>query len=136
MKYICLGYLEEDMWDAMSEGERKTFMDECFAYDDILRAGGHIVGGEALQSARTAATLRYENGRVAVTDGPFAETKEQLGGLLVLEARDMNQAIQLMSQHPSIRMGGTWEVRPADHACLEYAKARSDRELQTTAAAK
>ena len=124
MKYICLGYLDEERWDAMTAEEQKSMMDECFAYDNILRSGGHMVGGEALQSARTAATLRYENGRVSVTDGPFAETKEQLGGLLVLEARDMNQAIQLMSKHPSVRMGGTWELRPADNTCMEYAKSR------------
>jgi hypothetical protein len=62
-------------------------MEECFAYDDVLRQNGHFLGGEALQSARNAATLRYQNGRVVVTDGPYAGTKEQLGGILILEAR-------------------------------------------------
>lgn len=115
MKYICLGYMDEKIWDAMSESERKAFVDESLAYDAELRKNGHFIGGEALQSVRTATTLRYKNGKVAVTDGPFAETKEQLGGIMVLEARDLNHAIQLMSKHPSLRMGGgSWEIRPAD----------------------
>jgi hypothetical protein len=112
MKYICLGYMEEGKWDAMSESERKTFIDDCFAYDDMLRKNGHFVGGEALQGARNAATLTYHNGKVSVTDGPYAETKEQLGGILVLEAVDLNHAIQLMSKHPGLR-GGPFEIRPA-----------------------
>jgi hypothetical protein len=113
MKYICLGYMEERKWDAMSASEREACMEECFAYDDVLRRNGHFIGGEALQSVRNAATLRWQNGRVSVTDGPFAETKEQLGGILVLEARDFNHAIQLMSKHPGVRLGGCFEVRPA-----------------------
>lgn len=112
MKYICLGYMEEEKWEAMSESERNAFMDECFAYDEELRKKGYFVGGEALQSARNAITLRYRNGKVSVTDGPFAETKEQLGGLLVLEARDLNHAIQLIAKHPGVR-GGPFEIRPA-----------------------
>jgi hypothetical protein len=72
----------------MSEGERNSMMYECFAYDDVLRKNGHFVGGEALQSARNATTLRWQNGKVSVTDGPYAETKELLGGILVLEARE------------------------------------------------
>lgn len=114
MKYICLGYLEEKKWDSMSEAEQKYFVDECLTYDTELRKSGHCVGGEALQGIRTATTVRYKNGKPVVTDGPFAETKEQLGGIMVLEARDLNHAIQLMSNHPSTRMGGTWEIRPAD----------------------
>ena len=113
MKYICLGYMDEKKWDTMSEKERNFFMDECFVYDDELRRNGHFAGGEALQSARNAATLRYRNNVVTITDGPYTETKEQLGGIMILEARDLNHAIQLMSKHPSIRMGGCFEVRPA-----------------------
>ena len=105
MKYICLGYMDERRWEAMSEDERNALMDACFAYDDKLREGGHFAGGEALQSPRNAATLRYRNGKVSVTDGPFAETKEQLGGILILEARDFDHAVQLMSNHPGIRVG-------------------------------
>jgi hypothetical protein len=114
VKYICLGYMEEKKWDAMSQSERDAFMAECFTYDEELRKNGYMIGGEALQSVRTATTLRFQNGRVSITDGPFAETKEQLGGILVLEARDLNYAIQLMSKHPSIRLGGCFEVRPAE----------------------
>lgn len=113
MKYICLGYIEEGKWEALSESERETLMDECFAYDDILREGGHFVAGEALQSARKATTLQWRNGKVSITDGPYAETKEQLGGILVLEARDLNHAIQLMSRHPGVK-AGPFEIRPAD----------------------
>jgi hypothetical protein len=113
MRFICLGYTDETTWDAMSEVERTTIMEKCFAYDDELRRGGHFVGGEALQGICNAATLRYQNGKVTVTDGPYAETKEQLGGILFLEARDLNHAIQLMSQHPGVRYG-PFEIRPAD----------------------
>jgi len=112
MKYVCLGYLDMKMWEQRSEAERNDFMDQCFAYDDVLRRNGHFVGGEALGETRSATTLRYQNGKLMITDGPFAETKEQLGGIMFLEARDLNHAIQLISKHPSIRLGGTFEVRP------------------------
>jgi hypothetical protein len=124
MKYICLGYTEEKSWETMSDSERNAFVDECFAYDDELRKNGHFVGGEALQSARNAITLRWQKGRVTITDGPFAETKEQLGGLLVLEARDLNHAIQLMSKHPGVK-AGPFEIRPA--ADLTEMVAESER---------
>ncbi len=113
MRYICLGYMDEKMWEKMSESERNTFVRESTAYDNLLRENGHFVGGEALQSTQNATTLRWKKGKVSITDGPFAETKEQLGGIMILEARDLNHAIQLMSQHPSLRMGGSWEIRPA-----------------------
>src|SRR5215470_10173033 len=113
MKYVCLGYLEEKKWETMSESERNALIDECFAYDDVLRKNGHFVGGEALQSARNATTLRWKNGNVSITDGPYAETKEQLGGILLLEARDLNHAVQLMSKHPGVK-AGPFEIRPAE----------------------
>jgi hypothetical protein len=113
MKYISLGYFEEKKWEAMSESEQQVFLDECFAYDDLLRKNGHIVSGEALQSARNAITLRWKNGKVSITDGPYAETKEQLGGFGVFEARDLNHAIELMSKHPAVK-GGSIEIRPLD----------------------
>src|SRR5262245_32300215 len=96
----------------MSEDERNAMVDECFAYDDVLRKNGHFAGGEALQDARNATSLRWRNGKVSIRDGPYAETKEQLGGILVLEARDLNQAIQLMSKHPGVK-AGPFEIRPA-----------------------
>lgn len=113
MKYICLGYIEQGKWEALPESEQQALMDECFAYDDVLRAGGHFIGGEALQSAGNAITLRWREGKVSATDGPYAETKEQLGGILILEARDLNHAIQLMSEHPGVKVG-PFEIRPAD----------------------
>lgn len=114
MKYICLGYLDEGIWDAMSEDEQQGFIERYLAYDAELREHGYLVGGDALQSTRTATTVRYAEGRLIVTDGPFAESKEQLGGIIVLGARDLNHAIHLMAHHPLTRMGGSWEIRPAD----------------------
>jgi hypothetical protein len=115
MKYLCLGYMEEGKWDTMSESERNTFMKECFAYDEELQKNGHWVGGIALQSSTTATTLRYLGHKVSMTDGPYAETKEQLGGLMTIEATDLNHAIQLMSKHPNLKLGGgAWEIRPTE----------------------
>ena len=113
MKYICLGYIEPNKFENMSETERNTMVDECFTYDDELRKNGHFAGGEALQGPQTATTLRWKNGKVSITDGPHAETKEQIGGILVLDARDLNHAIQLMSQHPGVKAGTSFEIRPA-----------------------
>ena len=92
MKYICLGYYDPAKHAAMTEAERNAMIDECFEYDDHLRANGHFAAGEALQPPETALTVYWKNGKVATTDGPYAETKEQLGGILMLEARDMNHA--------------------------------------------
>ena len=111
MKYVCLGYIRPNKLETMSEGERNAMLDDCFSYDDILRKNGHFAAGEALQGPGTAVTLRWKDGKVTVTDGAYAETKEQLGGILVLEARDMNHAIELMSQHPGV-MAGPFEIRP------------------------
>ena len=113
MKYICLGYYDKSKHDAMTEAEKQAMFDACLEYDDHLRANGHWAGGEALQPAETALTLYWKSGKVATTDGPYAETKEQLGGILVLEARDMNHALQLMSQHPAVKYGSIFEIRPA-----------------------
>ena len=116
MKYICLGYMNEKIFEGFSESERNNFVDQCFSYDEELKRTGRYVGGEALQPAPNAATLRIKNGRLSVTDGPFAETKEQIGGIMILEADDLNHAIQLMSKHPSLALNkeeGSWEIRPA-----------------------
>lgn len=126
MKFVCLGYYDETQWNALSEAEQTAMMENCFAYDDELRRGGHILGGEALQSIQNTATLRYQNGNVVVTDGPYAETKEQIGGLLMLEARDLNHAIQLMSLHPGVR-SGPFEIRPVDEAINAQFEARNQR---------
>lgn len=112
MKYVCLGYYDKGKQESMGEGEQHAMFDTCFEYDDHLRANGHFAGGEALQSSETALTLYWKNGKVATTDGPYAETKEQLGGIGILEARDMNHAVQLIGQHPSLKYGCIWEIRP------------------------
>jgi len=112
MRFVCLGYCAAN-WGNMPESEQKAFVEECLAYDDELRKSGHFLGGEALGPVRDGVTLRYGNGEVVVHDGPYAETKEQLGGILILEARDLNHAIQLMSRHPGVRFG-PFEIRPAD----------------------
>ncbi|HEY5741548.1 MAG TPA: YciI family protein [Terrimicrobiaceae bacterium] len=129
MKYICLGYYDENKWESLDESERNSLMDECFAYDDLLRKNGHFANGEALQSARNAMTLRWENGQVSISDGPYAETKEQLGGILILEARDLNQAIQLMSKHPGVK-AGPFEVRAVED--LSSLIAESERRRSST----
>ena len=116
MKYICLGYINEKEWASATEAEQHAMMDECFRYDDELKRNGNFVGGEGLQPSKNATTLRWRNGKVAVTDGPFAETKEQIGGIMILEATDLNHAIRLLSDHPSFRLlqdRGSWEIRPA-----------------------
>ena len=112
MKYICLGYIEPNKFETMSESERNAMVDECFAYDEVLRKNGHFAGGEGLQGPQTATTLRWKDGKVSITDGPYAETREQIGGILVLEARDLNHAIQIMSKHPGVK-AGPFEIRPA-----------------------
>jgi len=114
MKYICLGYLDPGKFENMSESERNTVFDECFSYNDELRKNGHLLAEESLQPANTAVTVSLKNGKVVVTDGPYAETKEQVGGIQVLEARDLNHAIQLISQCPGVKLKcGTIEIRPA-----------------------
>jgi hypothetical protein len=112
MKYICLGYIDLNEFGVLSESVQEEMMDDCLAYDDVLRENRHFAGGEALQPSNTAVTLRWQDGKATVTDGPYAETKEQLGGILILEARDLNHAIDLMSKHPGVKMG-PFEIRPA-----------------------
>ena len=132
MKYICLGYYDPARHAAMTDQEREAMFDECFEYDDHLRANGHFAGGEALQPGETALTLYWKNNKVACTDGPYAETKEQLGGILVLEAHDMNHAIQLMSRHPAVKYGTIFEIRPTGDMS-EIMKASEQRRRKLTA---
>ena len=111
MKYLCLIYDEEKKVGAMSKCESDAFMGEYFAFTDAIRKSGHYIGGEALQPVQTATTVRLRNGKLSTTDGPFAETKEQLGGFYFIDARDLNDAIQVASRIPSARTGSV-EVRP------------------------
>ena len=126
MKFVCLGYADMNILKGYSEQELSAMMEQCFAYDDELRRGGHFLGGEALQSSDQAATVRMRDGKVIVTDGPYAETKEQLGGILLLEARDFEHAVALMSKHPGVKFG-PFEVRPADETINQLIAARSKK---------
>ncbi len=115
MKYVCLGYMEHGKFEKMPESERDAVFDACFSYSDELRTSGHLLIEQALQPASAAVTVALQDGKVTVTDGPFTETKEHLGGIFVLEARDLNHAIQLISQHPGVRLNcGSIEIRPAE----------------------
>ena len=115
MKYVCLGFIDETKFAEIPQADAQRMMEECLAFDDELRRGGHFLGGEALDSARNAVTLRMKDGKIEATDGPYAETKEALGGILLLEARDLNHAISLMSKHPGVKTG-PFEIRPSNEA--------------------
>jgi hypothetical protein len=117
--------MDERKWDAMSKREQDPMMEECFTYDDELLASGHWVGqGSSLQSSKTAKTLRQKAGKLIVTDGPFAETKEQLGGFGVFEAEDLGEAVSLMSKHPGLRFG-SFEIRPIDEPMTEHCQPKT-----------
>jgi hypothetical protein len=116
MKYVCLGFFDEAAFAQMPQADAERMFEEAFAYDDVLRRGGHFIDGEALDSARNAVTLRMRDGEVRVTDGPYVETKESLGGILLPEARDLNHAISLMSKHPALKVGNLFEIRPVNEA--------------------
>ncbi len=111
MKYALFCCTEEKTLNAMPKGEIDALMDETAAYIEALRKSGRYIASERLQSVETATMVRVRNGKLSTTDGPFAETKEQLGGFWLIEARDLNEAIQIASKFPSARIGGV-EVRP------------------------
>ena len=111
MKYLCLIYDEEKKRGAMAQSELDAIHGEYLAFTEEIQKSGHYLGGEPLQSVQTATTVRVRNGKVSTTDGPFAETKEQLGGFYLITARDLNDAIQVASKIPSARLGSI-EVRP------------------------
>ena len=111
MKYLCMVFNEERLLDAMPRTEFQAFADEHLAYDDVLRGSGHYLVSNALQTVQAATTVRVRNGKISVTDGPFAETKEQLGGFYLIEARDLNDAIHVAAKIPAARCGSI-EVRP------------------------
>ena len=113
MKYLCLIYDEEAKMAGMSQSDAEKFMGEYFAFTDGIKKSGHYVGGEALKPVQTATTVRVRNGKMSTTDGPFAETEEQLGGYYLIEARDLNDALQVAAKIPSARTGSV-EVRPIE----------------------
>ena len=133
MKYICWGYFEPGKFEGMTEVERNAVFDECFEHHNHLRRNGHIVDELALQPPETGLTLYCKDGKVATTDGPYAETKEQLGGLTILAARDLNHAVQLVLQLPGFKYGlGPIEIRPVADLD-ELVKASEQRRLKSAA---
>jgi hypothetical protein len=111
MKYLLLCCHEEKKLDSMSKSEIDAIMEETMAYCEVLKKSGHLLAVEQLEPIQTAMSVRVRSGKLSVTDGPFAETKEQLGGFFLISARDLNEAIQVASKFPSVRFG-TMEVRP------------------------
>ena len=106
MKYLCMVVIDEKKLAAMPEAAGQALTDESLAYDDSLRNSGHLLANQALQSVHAATTIRPRGGKIAIMDGPFAETKEQIGGFILIAARDLDEAVQLASRLPAIRLGG------------------------------
>lgn len=118
MKFLCLAYEEESKLNALSRPEWDVLRNETLAYVEILQKSGHLILTNALQSAQMASTVRVREGNLSVTDGPYAETREQLGGFFLIEARDRQQAIELAASWPSARLGSI-EVRPIEETLRE-----------------
>jgi len=118
MKYLCLAYYNETAFEALTSEELQTIERQAHAMDGALRDSGHLVAHGSLQSTQSSTCLRPRRGKISITDGPFVETKEQVGGFFLIEARDLNEAIRVASQHPAANMGENigWgiEVRPVD----------------------
>jgi hypothetical protein len=121
MKYLCLAYEEEKKLNALSKNEWGALRDETLAYVEELRKNGCLIAAEPLQSVRTAKTVRVRDGKVSRTDGPFAETKETLGGFFLINARNLNEAIAVASKWPSARLGSI-EVRPIEPELREESR--------------
>jgi hypothetical protein len=122
MKYLCLVYLDEKRLDELPD-------EDCVAYDTAIRKSRHCIASEALESVQAATTVRVRNGKVSITDGPFAETKEQLAGFYMIEAKDLNEAIQLASKIPPARVGSI-EVRPIRPIRESVALAESQKQAR------
>jgi hypothetical protein len=119
MRYLCLVYADEAKLNALPQAEVDALIDEVLANDEELRASGHLVLAEALEQVDSAVTVRVRDGRLSVTDGPFAETNEQLGGFVLVEARDLNEAVRIAGRIPSARLGSV-EVRPVIDLTREH----------------
>ena len=111
MKYLCLIYSDESQWPKLSKADGDKMMAEYNVFTESIRKSGHMLAGDGLQPTSTATTVRVRNGKTTATDGPFAETKEQLGGYYEIEAKDLNDAIQVAAKIPGARVGSI-EVRP------------------------
>src|SRR6187431_1069997 len=125
MKFLCLAYEEQRALDALSENEWHALRKETLDYVDRLQKSGRLILAQALQSAATASTLRVRSGTLSVIDGPFAETKEQIGGFFLIEAGDFDEAVQVAAQWPSARIGSI-EVRPIEEELKMDRRYRSD----------
>src|SRR5918995_4638392 len=130
MKYLCLIYENEKAWETMPPTESEAIMNEYFGFTADIQKNGKLVAGEALQPTQAATTVRVRNGKVSTTDGPFMETKEQLGGFYLIEATDLNDAIQVASRIPSARHGSI-EIRPV----MDFSAERAKREQAAGAGA-
>ena len=130
MKYLCLIYESEKNWENIAPADAEAIMNEYFAFGEDLRKSGKHVASEALQPTATAKTVRVRNGKISTTDGPFMETKEQLGGFYLIDAKDLNDAIQVAARIPSARTGGI-EVRPV----VDFSAEASRREAAAGARA-
>jgi hypothetical protein len=117
MRFVCLGCLDKSAWGKLTPAQQEALVKECTDFDQELHAQGHFAAGFALEDSAAATTIRWRGGKASLTDGPFAETKEMLGGILILEAKDKDEAVRIMSRHPGIRIG-PFEIRPADEAFM------------------
>jgi hypothetical protein len=119
MKFLCLAYYDEKRFDALPKDEVDALVRNCRAHDEALHRSGRLIAVASLGPTRATKSVRPQQGKAAVTDGPFAETKEQIGAFFIIEARDLNEAMEIASLHPAARLGGNvgWgiEVRPIDH---------------------
>lgn len=111
MKYLCLVFYDEKVRNALSDRDSQALIEEARSFDEDMRRGGHLITAFPLEGIRSASSVRIRSGKATVTDGPFAETNEQIGGFVLLEANDLNEAIRLASRIPPARLGGV-EVRP------------------------
>jgi hypothetical protein len=119
MRFLCLGYYDEKKFDALPKAEVDALVRECQTHDEALRKSGHLILVASLAATHTSTSVRPKNGKPSVTDGPFAETKEQIGAFFIIEARDLEEATEVASQHPAAHLGEHvgWgvEVRPIDY---------------------
>jgi hypothetical protein len=122
MRYLCTIFFDEKKLDALSDAELQALQDATHACEDTLQKSGHFIAAQVLEPVHVATTVRVRSGRVSVTDGPFAETNEQIGGFFLIEAQDLNEAIRVASNIPPGQLGGV-EVRPVKALC----GTRSDR---------
>ena len=131
MKYLCLAYYDEKRFETLTEADMAAIGRECRPLDEDLQHSGHLLEVGSLAATKDSRSLRPRNGKVTVTDGPFAETKEQLGSYFLIEARDLNEAIQVASKHPAARLnehlGWGVEVRPIETCRVEVAAGKVGR---------